>query len=105
MANPGGLAGAIQSELQRRSKKGAAPKAPPPPPPPMPTNGTLNNNSNSSDSGSNNTRAFGDTMMIKKKSGPLVALATLKNDKHDALMAEFRRAHKKMFRYGCHKMT
>ncbi len=65
------LKGAIQNELQRRqnAKKNISFKGPAPLAPKLP-----NNNNNG------------------KKT-----LANLKNEKHDALMAEFKRAHKKMF--------
>ncbi len=62
------LKGAIQNELQRRAAKQKAPPAP----------------------GEGGMDGGG-----KKK--PNKALANLKNDKHDALMAEFKKAHKKMF--------
>jgi hypothetical protein len=62
------------------------PKAPPPPPP-LPTGATLLREMNSS------IKAGGGNAADKVKKTPL---AKLKNDKHDALMEEFKRAHKKV---------
>lgn len=62
-----GLAGAIQNELQRRALKKQAPKAPV------------------------------DVSKAKANGQRKTPHLTLKNDKHDALMAEFKKAHKKMF--------
>ncbi len=66
-----GLKGAIQSELQRRrAAKQRAPEAP-------------------------NLAATAPNSITRRKTPHL---ATLKNEKHDALMAEFKRAHRKMFK-------
>ena len=88
----GGLAGALQEELRRRetnkrSVKKMAPSVPPPPPPPPAGYGTI------SKSGGGETPSGTDESRKNVKKTPL---ANLKNDKHDALMAEFKKAHKKV---------
>ena len=90
----GGLAGALQEELRRRetnkrSAKKAAPRVPPPPPPPPAGYGTI---SREKSNGTDTSNSGAEPRNGAKKT----PLANLKNDKHDALMAEFKRAHKKV---------
>lgn len=83
----GGLASQIQNELQRRAQKTVIPTTqassvvsvplPPPPPKVQPQS---------------NTNTMQKKAIQKEKT-----LANLKNDKHDALMEEFKRAHRRMF--------
>ena len=82
----------LQEELRRRetnkrSVKKMAPSVPPPPPPPPAGYGTI------SKSGGGETPSGADEPRKNVKKTPL---ANLKNDKHDALMAEFKKAHKKV---------
>ena len=86
------LKSAIQSELQRRANKSKAPPAPPPPPP----GGTLPGLSSSLAKVTSGEITVESVVLKKKKKTPL--LDNLKNDKHDALMAEFKRAHLKRFK-------
>ncbi|TRY70179.1 hypothetical protein TCAL_02784 [Tigriopus californicus] len=86
----GGLANQIQNELQRRAQKTTVTPTPassalsvisvplPPPPPKIPPQ--------------SNTNTMQKKAIQKEKT-----LANLKNDKHDALMEEFKRAHRRMF--------